>query len=115
MKNKNSDPKLHVRKTVVGFASGALLGAAVAGPIGALVGGTVGTVIGNAAEEGRSLKSPKILSRRATGVTMRTQPRSKAAAKTSKKSTRSKSKSTMNRSSVKRTASKRSSASKKKK
>ena len=112
MKNKSSDPKLHVRKTVAGVATGALLGAAVAGPIGALVGGTVGTVIGNAAEDGRPLKMPKSLRQRTSGMTMKTEPRSKAAAKSSKGTKTSKNKATAKKSSArKKSTSKRSTAS----
>jgi len=83
--SKRTDPKLHVRKTVAGVAAGALMGAAVAGPIGAIVGGTVGTLVGNAAEDGRRLSMPKQLRQRAKTMAGRTQPRSKAAAKSSRR------------------------------
>src|SRR5436190_15297077 len=62
------DPKLHIRKTVAGGATGLMLGAAVAGPIGAVLGGALGTYIGKSAEKGRAPKLPKPIAKR-SGIT----------------------------------------------
>jgi uncharacterized membrane protein len=68
MKNNSTkakvDPKLHMRKKTAGLATGAIIGATVAGPIGALVGGAIGTFVGDAAEDGAQL--PKGISNRLT-------------------------------------------------
>src|SRR5690606_33676884 len=96
---KNSakpDPKLHVRKRVAGGASGAVLGAAVAGPGGALVGGALGTLLGDAAEQGtleipggskgRS-QSKEVRSRAGAGTARKGRTASKGRSKSSSKKT----------------------------
>lgn len=77
----NVDPKVHVRKKTAGMASGAIIGATVAGPIGALVGGAIGTFIGDAAEDGARL--PKQVTDRIKKPMLRST--SKAKVKTTKK------------------------------
>jgi len=83
-----ADPKMHVRKKVAGGATGAMLGAVVAGPIGAIVGGTVGTMIGSAAERG-TLEMPKRMSKRSTGTKVKARARGSMTAKRSVRSVRS--------------------------
>ena len=113
--SKRTDPKLHVRKTVAGVTTGALMGAAVAGPIGAIVGGAVGTLVGNAAEDGRALEMPQQLGQRAKTIARKMQPRSKAAAKRSRSSTAKKKSSKTASAKRSSTAKKRATRSKKKK
>ena len=76
---RNVDPKLHVRKRTAGIATGAILGATVAGPVGALIGGAIGTFIGDAAEKGA--RPPKPNFSRAAKATLRSIPRSKVSSK----------------------------------
>ena len=107
MKHKTSDSKIHVRKTVAGGATGALLGVAVAGPIGAIVGGAMGTLIGDAAEKGRTLQP--VRTKRRTGVRKaQTQPRSKRLAKRPARTTKPKASKSMTARRKKATASPRS-------
>ena len=73
------DPKLHVRKKTAGMATGAILGATVAGPVGALIGGAIGTFVGDAAEEGKRL--PKQITNRLATKNLRSLAKGKMSGK----------------------------------